>query len=520
MYDLLIKNGKIIDGTGSPSYFADVAVKNGKIAKIGKGIEGAFKTIDATGLCVTPGFIDSHSHSDHQVFSRPDMDVKVEQGITVSIGGQCGGSDFPLSKLAKREEYKEYEEFGNEYDLKQDADKYYDVIKNRKLGSGLVMLTGHGTIRRAVMGVENRAPTPEELEKMKSILRKCLQRGSLGLSFGLYYAPGCYASTDEAVELAKVVAEKNGVMAAHIRDEEDDLVKAVNEYITIVKKAGVRAVISHHKASGRPENWGKVTHTLRMIDDVNAAGYDLYCDAYPYTASNTGLSSMFLPKEEHARGLNAIIRDLDTREYRDMLKKYIIDRYGEGLSWVKTTANNPYPECVGMTLPEIGKARGTDEFDALFDVIRDSKKSCYACFFTQCEEDVCTVLSHPRAMICTDSGNARDTKSYHPRLRGTFPRALRFVREKKIVTLPEMIRKMTSMPARVYGFTTKGLIWENMDADICIFDENKITDKADYDNCHARAEGLSYVLVNGKTVVKDALSNGGRYGKVVCYNGR
>ena len=199
-----------------------------------------------------------------------------------------------------------------------------------------------------------------------------------------------------------------------------------------------------------------------------------------------------------------------------MLKKYIIDRYGEGLSWVKTTANNPYPECYGMTIPEIAAARGTDEYDALFDVIRDSKKSCYACFFTMCEEDVCTVLAHPRAMICTDSGNAAALKQYHPRLRGTFPRVLgRYVREMGVTTLPEMIRKMTSMPARVYGLSGKGLIWENMDADICIFDENKIIDKADYDNCHARAEGLSYVLVGGHVVVRDAVSNGGRFGKVV-----
>ena len=522
MYDLIIKNGKIIDGTGSPSYFSDVAVKDGKIVKIGTGLSDAAKTIDATGLCVVPGFIDSHSHSDHQVFSRPDMDVKAEQGITVSIGGQCGGSDFPLSKTAKREEYKDYEEFGNEYDLKKDADKYYDVIKKRRLGSRLVMLTGHGTIRRAVMGVENRAPTPEELEKMKAILRKCLSRGSLGLSFGLYYAPGSYASTEECVEMAKVVSEFGGVIAAHIRDEAEDFAKAAKEFISIVRQAKVRGVMSHHKAAGSMENWGKVTHTLRMIDEANAEGLEVYCDVYPYVASSTSLAATFLPNKELARGNDALIKLLDDPAYRAEMHKWNEDFWGTDYSWVKVTSCEALPQYKGLFVPEIAKMHGKDEIDTILDIMKECRMDGNACYFTMCEEDLMTVLAHPRAMIGTDGSiPSPDAKSYHPRSRGTFPRVLgRYVRERGVTTLPEMIRKMTSMPARVYGLKTKGLIWENMDADICIFDENKIIDRADFNDCHARAEGLSYVIINGEVVAENAVYNGKREAKVILFEDR
>ena len=515
-YDLVIKNGKIIDGTGSPSYFADVAVKDGKIVKIAKNIKGGAEIIDAAGLCVTPGFIDSHSHSDGNLLKYPEQREKVEQGITTCIAGQCGSSYAPLSVDANPADFDFLD--GKEYEIRRDMANLLDYTRDVPQGCNVAILVGHGNLRKSVMGLANRAPTADEMELMKSRLRKAMEHGAGGMSFGLYYAPGSYASTEEAVELSKIVAEYGGVIAAHIRDEEDELIKAVAEFIEIAERSGARAVISHHKASGRPENWGKVTHTLRMIDEANGRGCDIYCDVYPYTASSTPLSSKFFPKEEHAKGTDKIVELLDTKEYRDMLKKYIISRYGEGLSWVKTTANNPYPDCVGMTVPEIAKKRGTDEYDALFDIIRDSRKDAYACYFTMCEEDVETVLAHPRAMIATDSGNAAAATAYHPRLRGTFPRVLgRYVRERKVTSLPEMIRKMTAMPARVYGLKNKGLIWENMDADICIFDEKTIKDKADYDNIKLRAEGLCYVIVNGKITVKNAVSNGERNGKVVIF---
>ena len=518
MFDLLIKNGKIIDGTGSPSYFADIAIKDGKIVKIGKGLSGASEIIDATGLCVTPGFIDSHSHSDANLLSLPDMREKVEQGITFSIGGQCGGSIVPLGKNADPKDYKIYDGIGSEYELRSDPEKFFAFMKEHKLGSGLALLIGHGSIRRAVMGMENRAPTAEELEKMKSILRKCMDLGALGLSFGLFYAPGSYSKTDEAIEIAKVVAEYDGVIAAHIRSESEYYVKAVNEFITIAREAGVRGVMSHQKACSSSENWGKVTYTMRLMEQANADGVDVYCDVYPYVASNTSLSATFLPNKELSRGTDEIVRLLDDPEYRARMHKWNEEKWGTDYGWTQITAS-AIKEYSGLRIPEIAKKLGKDDIDTVLDIMRDCRLSVSACYFTMCEEDLMHVMSNPRAMICTDSGVASpDAKAYHPRLRGSFPRALgRYVRERKVVSLSEMIRKMTAMPARVYGLKTKGLIWENMDADICIFDENTIADKCTFTDCKKKAEGLYYVLVAGEVVVRDAEYLGKRNARFVTF---
>ncbi len=519
MYDLVIRNGKIIDGTGSPAYFADIAVRNGKIVRIGKGITGGGEIIDAAGLCVTPGFIDSHSHSDRNLLNHPEHREKVEQGITSCIAGQCGGSIAPLSKEAKHADFRQYPEpVGDEYQLRQTYHGFLDTAKHLPQGCNTAVLLGHGSLRGAVMGMARRAPSPDEMEEMKRLVRAAMEHGAPGMSFGLYYAPGCYADTAEAVELARVVGEYHGIIAAHIRDEAEYLVRSVREFLSIAKAAGTRAVISHHKSHHSPENWGKVTHTLRMIDQANEEGQEIYCDVYPYIASNTTLSATFLPKEEHARPDSQVIADLKTPAYRSTLREYITDLYGADLSWVQTTSGNPYPECAGMTVPEIAAAKGTEPFDALFDLLIDSGLGASAAFFSMCEEDVETVMAHPRAMICTDSGNAGKATYYHPRLRASFPRAIgEYAIRRGVVPLPEMIRKITSMPARVYNLPSKGLIWENMDADICVFDEKTFRDKATYRDITARAEGLKYVLVSGKIVVRDAVSNGEKYGKVLTF---
>ena len=518
MYDLIIKNGIVIDGTGSPGYHAEVAVKDGKIAKIGRGLSGAAKTIDASGLVVTPGFIDSHSHADGQVLRHPDLVEKIEQGITVNIAGQCGGSNTPLSILEKREDFSEIEGVGNAYDLRSDPAKYFDALRKYQLGSGTAFLIGHGTLRRAVVGIENRAPSAEEMEKMKALLRTAMEHGARGMSFGLYYAPGSYATTAEAVEIAKVVGEYNGVIAAHIRNEAHDLVKSVREYLTILEKAGVRGVISHHKACDSPENWGKVTHTLRMIDEANAKGMDVYCDVYPYTATSTSLAAVFLPTEELARGNDGVAECLADPAYRAKMREWVIDRYGtDDCSWVFVTNCTAIPEYAARYVSDIARQTGKDQLDVIYDIIQASRIYCPACYFTICEEDVETVMRHPRAMICTDSGvTVKKGQFHHPRLRATFPRTLGYyVRERKVVPLHEMIRKMTAMPARVYDLPTKGLVWEGMDADLCIFDPEKIRDACWFDDCWKKNEGLSFVLVGGEVVVEDAVYNGKRMAKAL-----
>ena len=497
MYDILIQNGRVIDGTGSPAMKAQVAIRDGKIVKIARKIDGEAKTvIDAAGKVITPGFIDSHSHSDSQFASVPEQTEKVEQGITTSVAGQCGGSVCGAN-----------------------AAEFLDNARGSALGANMAMLIGHGTLRRAVMGTENREPTPEELEKMKAMMRSAMEHGALGMSIGLIYAPGCYAQTPELIEIAKVVGEYHGIAAIHLRSESVKLVEAVQEFISIVKASGVRGVVSHHKAAGLTANWGKIHTTLRLIDQVNAEGYELYADVYPYVASHTNFSSVVIPNDWRAAGKEALLQRCEDPEQVEELRKIYYSKYAD-MQWIMVARCPGAPEFEGKRVPEIAAMRGIDEFDAAMEVVRVSKDGAGACFFSACEEDLEVVMAHPRVMICTDSGVATSaTTTHHPRLRGSFPRALgRYVRERKVTTLPEMIRKMTAMPAAVYGFQTKGLIREGMDADICIFDPDTIIDRAEYTNPWPHAEGLDYVIVGGKIAAINAVSTGEKGGTMLYRN--
>ncbi len=497
MYDLIIKNGKIIDGTGSPYYRADIAVKDGKIAKIGKALDGAERIIDAAGLTVTPGFIDSHSHSDSAVDQYPALIEKVEQGITTSIGGQCGGSTAPRK------------------DEGLTMGEWLDRTKDKPLGSNQGMLIGHGTIRKYVIGPYDRDPTAEELEQMKALVRDAMEHGALGMSFGWYYAPGCFSKTPESIALASVVGEYHGVIAAHIRDESNRVVESVEEFITVARESGCRGVISHHK-SAHKENWGKVKTTLQLIDAANEEGLEIYCDVYPYCASNTTMSSALIPAKYRSEGDAHLLKLLEDPASREAIHRDSAAIFGEDLSWVMISSCSALPHYQYRRISEIAEELGKSHYDTMMDIVYESNVSCGACFFTMCEEDVTTVMRHPRAMICTDSGVARHLTKFHPRLRGTFPRVLgRYVREQGVTTLPEMIRKITSMPAMVYGFTNKGLIHEGFDADICIFDADTIIDRADFTDCSKRAEGLNYVIVGGKVAAENAVSTGELGGKLL-----
>lgn len=487
MYDILIQNGSILDGTGSLAVKAQLAVKDGKIVKIAEQIDAEAKTvIDAAGKVVTPGFIDSHSHSDSQFVSVPQQTEKAEQGITTSVAGQCGGSVCG-----------------------ENAAEFLDAARGCALGANMALLIGHSTLRKAVMGVENREPTRKELEKMKDMLRSAMEHGALGVSFGLIYAPGCYAKTEELIEMAKVAAEYKGIAAIHLRSEGVALVESVQEFIDVVRASGVRGVLSHHKAAGLSPNWGKVRTTLQMIDRVNEEGFELYADMYPYVASHTLFSSAIIPADWRSAGKDAMLQRCKDPEQIEELKKIFYGKY-QDMHWILISRCPGCPEFQGKRIPEIAEMRGLDEFDVALEVIQVSEDTANACFFSACEEDVETVMAHPKVMIGTDSGvKTPKTTTYHPRLRGSFPRVLgRYVRERKVTTLPEMIRKMTSLPAQVYGFKTKGLLREGMDADICIFDPDKIIDRAEYTNPHLHAEGLDYVIVGGRIAAVNAVATG------------
>lgn len=488
MYDLLIQNGKVYDGSGAEGFRADVAVLNGKIAAIGENLGQAARVIDATGLAVTPGFIDSHSHADTGVLAFPLQREKVEQGITTSIAGQCGNSPYPAVKDGQLHKMSEF----------------LSRVSAAPLGANMANFVGHNALRKSVMGMENRAPTAAELAQMQELLREGMEAGALGVSFGLFYTPSGYAKTDELVALAKVAAEKGGMIAAHIRNESNKLLEAVEEFITVVRSAGVRGVLSHHKA-GYPRNHGKVKASLAMLQKAIADGCDIYCDVYPYTASRTNLASMFIPKEYRDGKLAEHLADPALRQ---QFRELGIQRYGTDLSWVMLNACGAYPEYNGLRIHEAARLHGKDHWDTLLDILA-KQPGCCGCYFTMNEEDVKTVMAWERAMICTDSGVAGNNVLYHPRLRGSFPRALgRYVREEKVVSLPEMIRKVTSLPAHVYKLEQKGWLKPGFDADICIFDPETIADQATYTEPTLKARGLHWVIVGGQVVAEDAVATG------------
>ncbi|MBQ5746424.1 MAG: amidohydrolase family protein, partial [Clostridia bacterium] len=465
---------------------------------------------DATGLTLTPGFIDSHAHSDSMILNWVDLKEKVEQGITLSIAGNCGSSPAPLSRDVK--EPTDLGGFGTNLEICKTMGTFLNTVKKIDFGSSTAFLVGHSAVRKAVMGMENRKATGEELEKMKFYLRDAMENGATGMSFGLYYTPSCYAHEDEVFALAKIVGEYGGVISSHIRNEGDFLEEAVEEFINIIRVSGARGVISHHK-SAIERNWGKVKNTLRMIDDANQEGLDIYVDVYPYVASRTSLSARFIPKKYHAMGLVNVLSDPDLRAE---IKAWGNEVCGENLEWTLVTNCSAYPEYEGKRVPEIALLHGKDEYETVYDMIAHSKSAPQACYFTMCEEDIETVMRHPRAMLCTDSGVAGANKVYHPRLRASFPRFIsRYVRDKGVMPLAEAIRRVTSLPAHVYGIKNKGLVKEGYDADLVLFDYSKIKDNAEFTNCSLPNDGLNFVFIAGEIVAENGVYNGKRKGKAI-----
>jgi len=515
MFDILIKGGKILDGSGSDYFVSDIAIKDGKIVLIKENIvDEAGEIIDATGLFVTPGFVDSHSHADTAILEFPESRAKIEQGITTSIGGQCGSSAAPLGDNFTGPDVS-IGNVGKKSEVYKSFKSYSDAFEKVKIGANLKTFIGHSAIRKAVVGYGDDAPTKEQLEQMKELVRQSVRDGALGISYGLIYSPSCYSTTDELVELARAAVECGGMISAHIRNESDTLVEAVSEFLEIIEKSGARGVISHHKAS-KKQNWGKVKTTIKMIEDARARGLDVYCDVYPYIASNTSLTATFVPPAIRACDNEELVRRLSDEKICDEIKQWLTERGMVDLSYVFIAYAKNNEHLHGLYVNEAAEKLGLSQHDTVLKLIRESNNSTAACYFTMCEEDVETVIAYKNAMICTDSGHMGKRTVFHPRLRASFPRAIaKYVRERGVVTLPEMIRKMTSLPAKVYDLKGKGYIREGYDADICIFDYEKIKDNATFTTPTLSADGLNFVILAGKIAVRDAKYTGAGSGKIL-----
>ncbi|HML03588.1 MAG TPA: D-aminoacylase [Candidatus Bathyarchaeia archaeon] len=514
LFDLIIKNGIVVDGTGNPWFKADVGIRSGLISDVDELPSESNEIIDASGLVVAPGFIDMHAHSDFSLLINPLAESKVRQGVTTEVIGNCGFSAAPLNDFLKRQ-IMEMSPILKEAKLKlnwSSMDEYLKKLERNGIALNVVPLVGNGNIRALVMGYESKQPSQNNLRKMKKILAKTIEEGAVGLSSGLIYPPSCYAHTGELIELSKIVAQYRGIYASHIRGEGETLIDSVREAIEIGKKSGISVEISHHKASGK-RNWGKVKQTLKMIDEARSVGVDVTCDVYPYLAGMTGLDAL-LPTRAWEGGVGKLVERLRDPRIRRRLRREMKEGRSNLLSaddWdsVMVAYCGGHREYEGKTIAEIVEQKRIDPFDFLFDLLIEEKASVMIVIFTMCERDMRNVLKHPASMIGSDTESVAPygvlgKGKPHPRTYGTFPRVLgEYARRKKVLTLENAIRKMTSFPAQKLRLNDRGLIRKGMWADVTVFSPEKIMDKATYLKPHQYPVGIKYVIVNGQLVIAD-----------------
>jgi len=524
----LIKNGLIIDGTGNPWFKADVEISDGKITQIGRlSNTKAERVIEARGLIVSPGFIDVHTHSDLALLINPRAESKIRQGVTTEVIGNCGSSGAPVRKetlnLLK-------DEWGPEAKVVKwnwsSLGDYIDRLEKQGVSLNVASLVGHGTVRTAVMGVENRSPTSAEMKEMKALVAESMEDGAFGLSSGLVYLPGCYAKTAELIELCRVVAEYDGFYASHTRGERETIVKALKEAIEIGEKAGVPVQVSHNcpKYGGH----GKFKEQSEIYEKARERGVDVTFDNDAHTDFNPTLSQV-LPQWAQAGGNKKVVERLKDHETRERIRREILEDKFPGAGYSGVVKHGRWDriflfrckknkDLIGKSLKEIAGLREVDPFDAYFDLIIEEKGEVSALFNYIEEDDIRTVMKHPLMMVCTDGsalapyGALGRINGYSPCSYGEYAYILeKYVREERVLTLHEAVRKMTSFPAQRLGLRDRGLLREGMWADIVIFDlkavEDRATSRYPYrfplpNFPHKYPEGIEYVLVNGEIVVE------------------
>lgn len=493
-YDILITNGRIIDGTGNPWFRADIAIKDGRIARIGH-IDPALasQVIDARGAIIAPGFIDVHTHVE-SIYSQPEAENFVRMGVTSLVTGNCGYSETDIGKFLGR-------------------------IKEHPLAVNLATLIAHGSVRSKVMGLDDRAPTPEELQKMEGLVEQGMKDGAVGLSTGLIYVPGTFAKTEEVVALARVAARYNGLYATHMRNEGAEVVEAIRESINIGEQAGLPVEISHFKISSR-KLWGKSDVTLGLVREARGRGLSVTVDQYAYTASSTSLD-VRLPDWALAGGRaegKKRLADKGTRErIMDEMKESLKKSGFKDYDYAVVASYAPNPSFNGKSIKEITKeARGKSDLKSQIEQILEMYEAGGAgmVYHGMSEDDVKEIMREPFTMIASDSGVRRFGEGVpHPRGYGNNARVLgHYVRELRLLSLEDAIRKMTSLPAQTFNLRMRGLLREGYAADIVIFNDATISDKATYDQPHQYPAGISYVIVNGQAVLANGLMTEARPG--------
>src|ERR1051326_5323124 len=527
-YDILIQNGRIIDGTGNPWYVGDVAISDGRIVAVGKIPDGiAKRVIEANGLVVAPGLIDMLGQSETALLIDNRSISKLAQGITSEITGE-GGSIAPQNALTIAAAQPSLDP----YHLKIDwttLDQYWQRLAKNGTPINIGTYVGAAQVREAVLGDVNRAPTAQELEKMKAQVEQAMQQGALGISTALIYPPGHYAKTEELIELAKVAARYGGIYATHMRSEGQNEVAAVREALRIGQEAGLPVEIFHLKVSGKGRA-GKMIEIVRMIQEARDRGQDVTADMYPYLAGATALASS-LPPWVADGGLNKLLERLHDPAVRQKIKTEMsstgertwenlyLDSGGAAGVMVASVVNPDLKQYAGKTVAEIAQVQKKDPLDALMDFVLADKGLSGALYFIASEEDLQTGLRQPWTSIGLDANElSLDGPLFephtHPRAFGSMPRFLgHYVRDLQLLPLEQAIRKITSLPAQREHLVGRGLIKEGFFADITIFNPDAIIDKATYIEPAQLPEGVSYVLVNGQVAFENGKATGAMAGK-------
>lgn len=527
--DILIKDASIVDGTGSPWFYGDLAIKGDSILDIGANLSAKYqanKVIDAGKKLVCPGFVDIHTHSDFALIREPNSYSKLIQGVTTQAIGQCGYSAAPVTDdgLESLHQYGGFLMAGVNPDWSwRSFAEWLDYLDNLELGTNVASFVGHGTIRIASMGFENRQATATEIAEMQKSIKQCMQEGAIGMTSGLIYPPGIFSDISEMEQIASSMSSFGGLYESHIRSESDDVVAAVAEILEVGKKAGVAVQISHHKACGA-QNRGKVHETLALVDKARNAGQDVTVNVYPYEACSTTLRAI-LPSWVQEGNMESLYEKLASQEIRDKLYEEIKtpssswDNYylaASGAEGIILLFFPHTPEYEGKTLAEVAKEKGQNPLDTAFDLIIANKGTDTCAYNSMFEEDVDFVMQHPASFIASDSIPSPVGAKSHPRAASTFIRVLdKYVKERKVLTLEQAIHKMSAFPARKMGFHDRGILAPGMKADVILIDLEKVKDNADFVNTDAEPEGVETVIVNGCLTIEDGKTTAGFAGKVL-----
>lgn len=507
-FDLVIKNGSVIDGIKNESYKAEIGIIGERIKKIGdlRGAGGKM-VIDATNRVVSPGFIDIHTHTDVEILANPKAESKIRQGVTTELGGNCGSSPFPMKHPLPDYEKRLAGEANFTIDWTE-LKGFHAAIESKGTAVNHATLIGQGTVRGYVMGDDQRKPTADEMEQMKALVAEAMEQGAFGLSTGLEYTPSGFAETQELIELCKIAAKHGGFYATHIRSEDKAVLEAVGEAIYIAETAGLPLEIAHFKAVGKT-NWWKLPLMIDLVERASERGLNVTADRYPYIAYSTGLTILY-PQWALDGGLEQLIIRLKDAKIRQSMKAETLKKV-QGYGWEKIVISNLHKKhnqwLIGKSIREAAAIKNADPYEFMCDLIIDEEFNVSHIGFGMDEETTEMVLKHPLVMLGSDGSSLApygplSKGKPHPRNYGSFPRFLGYyVRERKLLTLPEAIKKVTSKPAAKLGLKDRGSLKQGNFADIVVFDPETIADKATFIEPHQYPVGIDYVLVNGTTVI-------------------